>query len=213
MTRWPGAAALLFFVALSWLCLGAHELIHHATGRLACGTWGSMTLSTFVLPDGCPASAAWIAAIAGPALSWALIYAGIALRGPIGLFLIFANLPLARIVTVATGGGDERIIGRALFGGLGFPVMLAITLALALPVLIDAWRRLPSRHRIAGFAALLVLPMLWDLGFKRMLMGALLPAAPVWNGVPVAILASHAVAAMLLLAAWPRIGAPTHPKE
>lgn len=200
MARWPGAAALLFLAALSWLCLGAHELIHHATGRIVCGTWGGMTLSTFVLPNACPPGAAWIAALAGPALSWALIYAGIALRGPIGLFLIFANLPLARIVTVATGGGDERIVGRALFGdAAAFPAMLAITLLLAVPPLADAWRRLPRRHRIAGFAALLVLPLLWDLFFKRMLLGALLPAEPVWNGVPVAILASHAVALALLV--------------
>ncbi|MBQ1498329.1 MAG: hypothetical protein IIZ38_08440 [Sphingomonas sp.] len=205
MSRWPGARALPFLAALSWLCLGAHELAHHLAGRVVCGAWGGMTLASFTLPDACPASAAWIAALAGPALSWLLIYAGAALRGPLGLFLIFANLPLARIVTVATGGGDERIIGRALFGdALGFPAMLALTVALALPPLLLAWRRLPRRHRMAGFAALLVLPMLWDLFFKRMLMGALLPAEPVWNGVPAAILASHAAAALLLLLCWPR---------
>lgn len=203
MTRWPGAAALLFLAALSWLCLGAHELIHHATGRIICGAWGGMTLSTFVLPDNCPASAAWIAALAGPALSWALIYAGVALRGPIGLLLIFANLPLARVATVATGGGDERIIGRALFGEmLGYPAMLALTLVLAAPPLIHAWRHLPQRHRILGFVALLVLPLLWDLFFKRMLIGAMLPAEPAWSGVPVAIFASHAIALLLLALSW-----------
>ena len=212
MARWPGARALPFIAALSWLCLGAHELAHHLTGRIVCGAWGGMALATFTLPEACPDSAAWLAALAGPILSWLLIYAGMALRGPLGLFLIFANLPLARIVTVATGGGDERIIGRALFGeALAFPAMVAATMALALPPLVLAWRRLPRRHRPAGFAALLVLPLLWDLLFKRMAMGALLPADPAWNGVPVVILASHLVAAMLLVLTWPRTAAERFP--
>ncbi|MBN8812996.1 MULTISPECIES: hypothetical protein [Sphingomonas] len=212
MARWPGARALPFIAALSWLCLGAHELAHHLTGRIVCGAWGGMTLATFTLPETCPDSAAWIAALAGPALSWLLIYAGVALRGQLGLFLIFANLPLARIVTVATGGGDERIIGKALFGeALAFPAMVAITMALALPPLILAWGRLPRRHRLAGFAALLVLPLLWDLLFKRMAMGALLPADPVWNGVPAVILASHLVAAVLLILTWPRTATERFP--
>uniref|UniRef100_UPI0013D1BCF6 hypothetical protein n=3 Tax=Pseudomonadota TaxID=1224 RepID=UPI0013D1BCF6 len=58
---------------------------------------------------------------------------------------------------------------------------------------------------------LLVLPLLWDLLFKRMAMGALLPADPAWNGVPVVILASHLVAAMLLVLTWPRTATERFP--
>lgn len=48
----PDLRLILFFIALSFLCLGAHELIHHLTARAVCGAWGTMTLSFFFLAPG-----------------------------------------------------------------------------------------------------------------------------------------------------------------
>jgi len=203
----PGARLIFFFLALSFLCMGAHELIHHLTARAACGAWGTMTLSHFYVAPGCETSPWRLATLAGPLLSYALIWAGMAMGSELGLLLVFANLPFARAVTAAMGGGDEMVVARLLIGeGMGWPAVLAFTAALLIPPLIWAWRQFPPRGRWWRYAAWLVLPLLWDFSFKRMLLGQTLPLLPEVAGVPAIIFLFHAVAIGLLLAAWPRRG-------
>lgn len=197
---------LLFFLPLSFLCLGAHEFIHHLTARGICGEWGGMTLSRFFIAEGCEASGRpwWIATLAGPVLSYALMWLGILIRSPFGLLLIFANLPLARAVTVLTRGGDEMVLGRLFFGDAAWPILIAITAILLSGPLIAAWKRLPKAGRWWRYAAWLVLPVLWDFAFKRILLGPLIPDTPIWVGIPVAVLVAYAVALALLVTTRPR---------
>lgn len=126
------------------------------------------------------------------------------MRSEIGLLLIFANLPLARAVTVATRSGDEMLVGRLFVGDAAWPVVGALTTLLLVPPLIWAWRRFPAAGRWWIFAAWLVLPLLWDFGFKRLLLNRTLTALPEVGGIPAIIFIFHAAALALLLAARSR---------
>lgn len=194
-----------FFIALSASVMLGHELTHHMVARGVCGAWGTMTLSTFRIADGCDTRPWWIATAAGPLLTYALVNIGARWRHPVGLALVFANIPMGRIVNVATKSGDELVVGRALFGEtFAWPAMILIAALLLGPALWTAARRLPARRRLGWFAAAMVVPTLWDFTAKRMVMGALLPEAPLLLGVPVAILLFFGamLAASALL--WPR---------
>lgn len=202
----PLAKLLLFFITLSFLCMGAHELIHHLTMRAVCGSWGEMTFSQFFLAPGCEQKPWWIATLAGPMLTYGLLWTGLALRSQFGLLLIFANLPLGRAMSVLTRSGDEMLLARLSFGDKAWPALLAITAILLLPPLVVAYRRLPQRGRWWRFLALLIIPLLWDFAFKRLLLNQFLTVVPgEIGGIPFIILFTYAVAAALLLASRPAI--------
>jgi hypothetical protein len=173
------ARFLTAFAALSFLALAAHELIHHIAARLTCGAWGAMTFWQFFLAPGCEVKRTWpFATLAGPMLTHALIWTGVLLicrrNALAGVALIFANLPLARFVTVLIKGGDEMVIGRALVGEGSWPALLALSVVLIVPPLVIAFRALHHRHRTAIFASFLILPLFWDMLLKRMLLSPLL---------------------------------------
>jgi hypothetical protein len=198
---------LLFFLALSMTVMLAHELTHHVVARSICGAWGTMSWSTFLIAPGCDKAGKpwWIATLAGPLLTYVLIWIGAAWRSPVGLALLFANLPMGRIINVATNSGDEMVVGRVLFGEsiAWFVMAVIVTLLLAWP-LWQGWRQLPAKHRAWAFPALLFLALLWDLLFKRMLLGRVLPDEPTLWGVPVAIFCVLLVSAVLALVLVPR---------
>jgi hypothetical protein len=204
------ARFLTAFAAMSFLAMAAHELIHHLTARLTCGAWGTMTFWRFFLAPGCDAKPYWLfATLAGPVLTHALIWTGALLihrRRPLaGLALIFANLPLARFVTVLMKGGDEMVLGRAVAGEESWPALLALTIALLVPPLVVAFRALHPRWRKTIFAGLLVLPLPWDMFLKRTLLSPLLETVTLEvGGIPLLVLGTYAVAALLLVAFWPR---------
>ncbi|HUF14168.1 MAG TPA: hypothetical protein VMN78_13795 [Longimicrobiales bacterium] len=198
---------VVVFTLISFLSYGAHELIHHLVARATCGAWGSMTFSTFALATGCePTGTVLVATLAGPALTYVLMYAGAALilggRPLAGVTLVLANLPLARLVTVLMRGGDEMVLGRAwIGGGAAWPVMLALTLLLLAPPAVLAYRAIGNRYRPALFAALLVLPLFIDMALKRVLLARILESWPsAIAGVPLLFLVAMALAAAALLA-------------
>jgi hypothetical protein len=198
------------FAALSFLCLGAHELVHHLVARLTCGAWGTMTFWQFFLAPGCALKRTWLlATAAGPVLTHGLMWTGLVLilRGKAlaGVALIFANLPLARFVTVLMKGGDEMVVGRALVGEGSWPGLLAMTVMLILPPLVIAFRALENRHRALVLTGFLVLPLLWDMLVKRVVLSPLLEVATSeFKGVPLLVMGAYALAALLLLLLWPR---------
>lgn len=198
----------LVFTLVSFLSYGAHELVHHLVARGTCGAWGTMTFSTFQLASGCePTGTVLVATLAGPLLTYALMYAGVALivRGPVltGVILVLANLPLARLVTVLMRGGDEMVLGRAWIGGsMAWPIMLALTFALLAAPLVLAYRAIANRRRKAVFAALLVLPLFVDMVLKRVLLARVLESWPSGvRGVPLLFMLAMATAAALLFVA------------
>ena len=199
------SAAVLILV--SFVCYGAHELVHHLVARVTCGAWGTMTFSTFELAPGCePSGPALLATLAGPLLTYVLMYAGGALilrgRTLAGVTLVLANLPLARLVTVLMRGGDEMVLGRAWIGGdAAWPILLGLTLALLAGPVALAWRAIANRRRAALFAALLVLPLFVDVLVKRVVLGRLLDSWPAAvGGVPLLFLVTMALAGAALYA-------------
>lgn len=136
----------------------AHESAHSLVGRLACGQWAERDFSRWSI-SGC--ESVW-PTLAGPLLSYALMAAGalVLLRGRvrwIGLALVFAANPLARMVTAATGHGDEPWVARTLAGGSAHPDAWAwaaavVVVLLAGAALTAAWRALRGvRGRVAVF--------------------------------------------------------------
>ncbi|HEX6590244.1 MAG TPA: hypothetical protein VF039_14655 [Longimicrobiales bacterium] len=199
------SAGVLLLV--SFVCYGAHELVHHLVARATCGAWGTMTFSTFELATGCePAGPVLLATLAGPVLTYLMMYAGAALilrgRTLAGVTLVLANLPLARLVTVLMRGGDEMVLGRAWIGGdAAWPVLLALTIALLAGPVALAWRAIANRRRAALFAALLVLPLFVDVLVKRVLLARLLDSWPAAvGGVPLLFVVAMAVASAALYA-------------
>jgi hypothetical protein len=206
MTRLPlNLRYLLQFAALSFLCLGAHELLHHLAVRLTCGAWGTMTFWQFERPAGCSTNGASLfATLAGPLLTWLLIWGGRAMihhgEARAGVTLILANLPLARVVTVLMQGGDEMVLARALAPGnaLWLP-MLVLTLLLFWAPVRTAYSALQHSNRLLVLAAALVLPLGWDVLLKRVWLAAVLEAHPASvAGIPLVFVVAVMVALVLL---------------
>jgi hypothetical protein len=198
------------FASLSFLCLAAHELVHHLVARWACGAWGSMTFWTFLLAPGCETSQHWLwATLAGPLLTHALIWLGLLLvlrrRTLLGVSIILANLPLGRFVTVLMRGGDEMVLGRTLWGEQSWPWLLGLTVLLLLPPLAVAYRSLAAQWRSPVFAAFLIVPLFWDMLFKRIILSPLLESVPAAvAGIPLLVVAANAFMIPLFLVLWSR---------
>ncbi len=199
----------LAFLLLEFACMQAHELIHHATGRVVCGAWGSMTFSMFYLAPGCfeTTNIALLSTFAGPALSYFLMWLGMLLvlknrGGLFGLSLIFANLPFARFITVAMAGGDEMVIGRRIIGAGAYPLILCAVILILLPPLVVALKSIGNKRRWPIFLALLLLTLAYDALVKRVLLA---PLVDRWDalasdvaGIPLFIICVDAVVLIAL---------------
>lgn len=190
---------LVAFLLLEFICMQGHEIIHHLTGRVICGAWGTMTFLIFTLPGSCfeTNSYALLATAAGPALSYFLMWAGMLFllrtkHSLLGFSLIFANLPFARFITVAINSGDEMVIARRLFGEGSWLIVLSLTVMILLPPLTTAFRAIGNRRRLLIFSGFLVLPLLFDAVLKRVVLASLferweMRATPVF-GIPLFVI-------------------------
>lgn len=177
---WRWLVALLPLVLLAH---EAHEFAHTLTGRLVCGRWAERDFSRWSI-EGCDS---WVPTAIGPLFSYLLMAAGMLLALRAGarwrwpaVALIFAANPLARMVTVASGHGDEMLVVRvwaATGGGAWGPrvAMAVIVVAFCLAVLAVAWRALRDQARRP---AVFVLGLLAGIA----LTGPLLPLFNRWLG-------------------------------
>jgi len=164
------------FAALVFVMHELHEIAHTAVGRLICGCWGPRNFNRWGLC--CNNEYTIIASIAGPAITFAMMYLGYYLlsdrfskqpgRQSLGFALIFGNLPFGRLFTALIGKGDELFELEHFFGDyLSHPVLwiLAIVLvsALLLPPLLRAWKVLDSSIRLKAFSGFFLLPFIFDL--------------------------------------------------
>src|SRR5437868_2783155 len=111
------------FLALLLLLASAHEFTHHFTGAAVCGAWGSKTFGTFTLAEGCDANPLrfWATA-AGPIFTfiamwvgWFLLTRNDSRRRWFGFALIFANVPINRMLVTLTGHNDEQWMARQMY--------------------------------------------------------------------------------------------------
>jgi hypothetical protein len=162
----------------AFLCLAAilgigHELAHHVTGFLICGEWGYKTFNSFSLAPGCSQqhpSTFWLATLAGPVVfNYIPIWIGFfcmrradAGSKLFGLTLVFATIPIMRIVFSALHANDEPWVIHHLFGNshVAFWLMNVAIWLLTVPPMILAWKTIQNRHRFVLFLFyLLALPV------------------------------------------------------
>ena len=177
-------AAIGAFLCLLGLCYQAHELGHHLFGGIVCGRFGTVSLSTFTIADGCARVPDLTTELFGPAISLVIAYGAAAwLRYRPSLLafgLVFASYYHLRWVPPMLGGGDELDVARK----IGFDhawVIAALVSLIGLPPVVIAWRAAMTRGRWwrVGLAYLLPLPILLEVDtFAGRVSGpgALLPA-------------------------------------
>lgn len=211
---------LLAFVPLIVLAHEVHELAHTVSGRIVCGRWALRDFSRWSIEH----CTSWLPTAMGPAFSFALMAAGVLLaRGSRGsrrwlaLALIFAANPLARIITVAAGHGDELLVAHMLSGIDGpslalYLLTLACVLLLAGGAIVAGWHATDGlRARVATFALLLLAAIVvtgpGTVAFNHLLQSGVLdqPVA----GAPVLVHLVTLVALLCLLASARWLGNPS----
>ena len=177
----------------------AHELAHTGTGRVLCGGWGPRDFNSWALPADCESL---LPTLAGPILSFAVIWTGFVLlggavpgRSQLGLALAMCANPFGRLLTAAMGGGDEGVLVRGWFGLPRGPVATAIAFGAVASLcawpLWRAWEGLERRRRAAAYLILFVLPVvvtglvLFLVGNRLLAWGVL--AVPVVAGTPLLV--------------------------
>ena len=161
---WLSPRYLLAFICLSAILGIGHELGHHVVGFITCGAWGYKTFNSFRLAEGCAQrhpSTYWLATLAGPVLfNYLPMCVGFfRMRRPdagsklFGLSLVFATIPILRIVFSALHANDEPWIVRLLFGrsAVAFWTMNVAIWLVTGPPLVLAWKTIQRRHRLLLF--------------------------------------------------------------
>jgi hypothetical protein len=209
-----GARWLAAFCVLILAVHEAHELAHTVTGRLLCGEWATRDFNEWSLSASCTT---WVPTAAGPLFSYVVIAIGIILTRRadwnarwLGLALIFAANPLARIITVGMRGGDELVVARALSGGqtitpTAYWTTLAIVTLICGTGIVAGWAATRGiRWRAATFASILLLPMVLTATLLFVLFNGLLRdgflAQPIVAGSPLFITIVTAIVAVLSIA-------------
>jgi hypothetical protein len=172
--------SIFTFFCLVFLIHELHDWAHFLTAASFCGCLGNRAFDSWTPCTLCNASTGGLAlaTLAGPFVNYFVLWSGWMIMHPdnppekqsVGFSMVFAALPLPRILAALVGGGDETGALRQLFqrsptnhhhyiAGAG----LLIVLVLSLPPLVRAFMLTAGWfHRIFFFAAFLVLPWLLD---------------------------------------------------
>lgn len=207
------------FFALSETLSELHEQAHITTGRLLAGCYGPRNFNVWQACAGNPPVPAWAPPLAGPLFSYLLFWGGLWLllsakdgRRALGLSILFAALPFARIFTAAMGGGDERLLAT-LFGLQGqaarWAALAATLLFCGVPIVLAALQ-IANRRRLAWVLGFCVLPlpaiMLVKFRFMNGLLNAGVLADVRWLGTPTLVLAYTACMALAAFALRGQLG-------
>jgi hypothetical protein len=170
------ARYLAAFLALTVLCGTSHDFAHHFAAAAACGEFGHKTFNSFSMAASCEGNtlARTVAVLAGPALTYGLIWYGFSLlrspdeaRRQFGFGLIFANFPIKRMIFALLLTNYEQALARDLIGDTDI-VHAAVNGAIwtiCLPPLVAAFRAFKSRWKIALYLGFLLLPFAFVVTF------------------------------------------------
>ncbi len=168
----PRIVPLIAFVSLVFLLHELHDWAHTMAAGGQCHCWAprsfdSWTLCPNCILDGRQRLLIWLV---GPLITYVAIWIGYGLMDPentlekrsVGFSLVFAALPLPRIMAVLAGGSDETSAMRQLLEPLDLKhhhlvslIGLLVVLALTLPALIRAFLMLPGwKGQAAGLSRL-----------------------------------------------------------
>jgi hypothetical protein len=110
---------IIAFIALTFVMLELHEIVHTTVGRLICGCWGNRDFNAWDICDSCHnMSIAWLSTLAGPLFTFIMIWIGAGFlrmqntnqQKSLGLALIFSNSPFGRILNPLLKSGDEATL-------------------------------------------------------------------------------------------------------
>ncbi|MEO8770525.1 MAG: hypothetical protein ABI402_10585 [Ferruginibacter sp.] len=211
------ASSIFAFLLLTIVMLELHELVHITVGRMICGCWGMRDFNAWHLCEGCGEihSWAWLATLAGPLFSFALMWLGMWLlyavdscKKSVGFCLVFANIPFGRITQVMKGAGDEMVVSRQLLKHAFTNVQITwicsgIVALIVLPPVVKAFSVLINRRRWLYLVGFLCLPLLFILLYILIGMNSLLNygflSTPWIMGTPILISIHTGIAIVLLV--------------
>jgi hypothetical protein len=148
------------FYCIGMLYASLHELIHHFAGYVVCGEWGVKTFNYFSTAcDGEPK--AHIATYAGPVFTFIMMYVGAYLLNEkfsnytkhLGFAMIFAQIPLQRMVNPFFRMNDEYYATAQLFGAtdIVYWSVIIVIWAICIPPLVKAFKAIQNKYRIGWF--------------------------------------------------------------
>jgi hypothetical protein len=177
----PSLVYILAFFSLAFLLHECYDWAHVLAGGAFCHCWGPRAFDSWALCRKCVITDGHVIAliyIVGPLLSYTLIWIGYRLMHPdnmlerrsVGFSLLFAALPLTRIMGAFSSTCDETWSLRQMIPVTDLThhrlvaiVGLLIVLILTLPPLIRAFLLLPGWiGKLLVFPAFLLLPPLID---------------------------------------------------
>ena len=197
--------------------LEVHEMVHIGVGRLICGCWGARDFNVWSLCTGCSENQPlwWLATLAGPLVSFALMWLGMFWLGSedpnkltFGFSLIFANIPFGRISTVMMGGGDEMVVTRHFLKGeysrtSMILICSTVILCFVVPPISRAFNVLKNRWVWLYIIGFLTLPLLFLLVYVLTGLNSLLDKgflSALWiMGTPILITIHTSIALISLL--------------
>lgn len=134
------------FMALTFVMLELHEIVHTAVGRIICGCWGNRDFNAWDLCRSCEnVKLAWLSTLAGPVFTFIMIWIGAGFlkksnknqQKSFGLALLFSNAPFGRILNPLLKCGDEATLINNIIGDLNYAslaTLLIILLITAYPL-------------------------------------------------------------------------------
>ncbi len=202
------------FLLLAFVCYQSHQLMRHVAGAALCGGFGRMTFTITTTRQ--PCTFPMLITLSGPVWTYALAWPGMVLldvrRFACWAYaLIFASFAPIRWIQTLSGGGDELILAQQWFGVSNRLLVALVVLAIGLPPVVAAYRRIANHHRTRVWlgSVLLLLPLLFVLLISNQLLfdeegGSGSPAF--LAGVPLIVLVVDLVAIVLLAFLARRVG-------
>ncbi|MFA6277096.1 MAG: hypothetical protein WC622_10130 [Pedobacter sp.] len=209
-------ASLIAFISLRHFFHELHELMHMIVGRMYCGAWGTRDFNRVSpMPLGCKSEGLlqYLIGLEGPLFNFVMIWIGTILlkrskseqQASWGFALIFASLPIARLVTAIVGGGDELGVALHSISSPWIARVIIITLIFALIIypIVLAYKTLDYRFKFLYILGFLFLPMILEgivvLGFFNSLLAKGIYTEIWFMGMPKLVVITLAVDIFILL--------------
>ncbi len=145
---------------ITMLYASLHELVHHFAGYVVCGAWGYKSFNSFETAcEDDPIT--YLATYAGPVFTFIMMYVGMFMlrankstfHSHLGFAMIFAQMPVQRMIGPIMGFNDEMYATGQLFGytTLNTWIVIILVWSICMPPLIQAYKAIQNRKRLLWF--------------------------------------------------------------
>ena len=134
---------IIAFLALTFVMLELHEIVHTAVGRIICGCWGLRDFNAWEICETCQnIKFAWLSTLAGPVFTFIMIWYGSSYlkitntnqQKSFGIALIFANTPFGRILNPLLKSGDEATLMNLIIENISLASFITLVIILLITV-------------------------------------------------------------------------------